>query len=208
MGCNCGNRVRTVGITPPCNCRNKANYLLEGKCCKSSIIFKATLKSNGIARHYYGCSETEFKTRFNNHKQSLVHRRKRNATELSRAVWNAEDAETNPSIKWSIAAKTSPYQPGAKTCNLWLAEKLAILQSNPATTLNKRSELNSKCRIKTSSKWKVLLRSIAYRKWRNAWCGFDLVASFSRFRKRFQWAFTSSYTFSCNFFTSSLTAGF
>ena len=99
VGCNCRNRVRTVGTTPPCNCRNKANYLLEGKCCESSIIYKATLKSNGTARHYYGCSETEFKTRFNNHKQNLVHQRKRNATELSKAVWNAKDAETNPSIE-------------------------------------------------------------------------------------------------------------
>ena len=81
-------------------------------------MYKATLKSNGTARHYFGCSETEFKTRFNNHKQSLVHRRKRNATELSKAVWNAEDAETNPSIEWSIAAKTNPYQPGAKSYNL------------------------------------------------------------------------------------------
>ena len=31
----------------------------------------------------------------------------------------------------------------AKLCNLCLAEKLAILQSNPATTLNKRSELRA-----------------------------------------------------------------
>ena len=42
------------------------------------------------------------------------------------------------------AVKTNPYQPGAKSCNLCLAEKLAILQSNPATSLNKRSEHNSK----------------------------------------------------------------
>ena len=34
--------------TPLCNCRNKANCPLESKCRKSSIIYKATLKSNGI----------------------------------------------------------------------------------------------------------------------------------------------------------------
>ena len=104
------------------------------------IVYKATLKSDGIARHYYGCSETEFKTRFNNHKQSLIHQHKRNATKLSKAVWNAKDARINPSIEWSTAAKTNPYQPGAKSCNLCFAGKLAVLQSNPATTLNKRSE--------------------------------------------------------------------
>ena len=57
----------------------------------------------------------------------------------------------------SIAAKTSPYQPGAKSCNLCLAEKLALLQSNPTTTLNKRSELSSKCRHKTKSKLKSFI---------------------------------------------------
>ena len=145
------NRADHRYTTPPCNCRNKANCLLEGKCRGSSIIFKATLKSSGIARHYYGCSETEFKTRFNNHKQSLVHRHKKNATELSKAVWNAKDAGTNPSIEWIIAAKTSPYQPRAKSCNLCLAEKLAIAQSNPAITLKKNQSLTANAATKTSS---------------------------------------------------------
>ena len=76
---------------------------------------------------------------------------------VSKAVWNAKDARTNPSIEWSVAAKTSPYQPGAKLCNLCLAEKLAILQSNPATTLNKRSELNSKCHHKNKFKLKSFI---------------------------------------------------
>ena len=80
-----------------------------------------------------------------------------NATELSKAVWNAKDAGTNPSIEWSVAAKTNPYQPGAKSCNLCLAEKLAILQSNPATTLYKRLELNSKCRHKNKFKLKSFI---------------------------------------------------
>ena len=151
------NRANSRRTTPPCNRRNTANCPLEGKCRESSIIYKATLKSNGIARHYYGCSETEFKTRFNNHKQCLEHRHKRNATEPSKAVWNARDAGTNPSIEWSIAANTNPYQPGAKSCNLCLVEKLAILQSNPATTLNKRSELNSKCRHKNKFKLKSFI---------------------------------------------------
>ena len=101
------------------------------------------------------------KIRFNNHKQSLVHRHKRNATELSKAVWNAKDAGTNPSIKWSIAAKANPYQPGTKSCNLFLAENLAILQSNPATKLNKRSQLSSKCAAtKTSSNLKSFIAGV------------------------------------------------
>ena len=80
-----------------------------------------------------------------------------NAMNLSKAVWNAKDAGTNPNIEWNIAAKTNPYQPGAKSCNLCLAEKLAILQSNPTTTLNERSELNSKCRLKNKFKLKSFI---------------------------------------------------
>ena len=190
------NRADPRRTTPPCNCGNKVNCPLEGKCRQSSFIYKASLKSNGIARHYYGCSETEFKT---NHKQSLVHRHKRNAKELSKAIWNAKDAGTNPSIKWSIAAKTNPYQPGAKSCNLCLAEKLVILQSNPATTLNKRSELNSKCRHKNKFKLKsltvlrrfcllnVMLDVVSI-------CSYLAPASARAFN-----ALTTSCTFSCDF---------
>ena len=114
------NRANSRRTTPPSNCRNKANCPLEGKCRESSIIYKTALKSNGIARHYYGCSETKFKTLFNNHKQSLLHRHKRNATELSKAVWNAKDAGSNLSIKWSITAKTNSYQPFIARSNSYL----------------------------------------------------------------------------------------
>ena len=65
---------------------------------------------------------------------------------LWKADWNAKDAGTNPSIELSNAAKTAPFQPGAKLCNLYLAEKFAVSQSNLITMLNKRVELNSKRR--------------------------------------------------------------
>ena len=52
----------------------------------------------------------------------------------------------NPCIEWSIATRTTPYHPGAKGCNLCLSEKLAILRVDPKTSLNKKSELNGKCR--------------------------------------------------------------
>ena len=132
--------------TPPCNCRNKINCPLEGKCRESSIVYKACLLSGNAANNYYGCCETEFKTRFNNHNQSFKFRRKSNATELSKAFWQAKDAGKKTRIKWSIVAQTAPYHPGAKSCNLCLKEKLTILQADASSTLNKRTELNGKCR--------------------------------------------------------------
>ena len=122
------NRAGPRRTTPSCNCRKKANCPLERKCRESSIIYKATLKSNGIARHYYGCSETKFKPVLTTQSKPCTSTQK-NAMKLSKAVWNAKDAGTNLSIEWSIAAKTSPHQPGAKSCNLCLAEKLVCVVS-------------------------------------------------------------------------------
>ena len=65
------NRAESACITPSCNCKNKASCPLKGNCRKSSIIYKATLKSGDVEKHYYGCSKTEFKTRFYNHNQSF-----------------------------------------------------------------------------------------------------------------------------------------
>ena len=118
---------------------------MEGKCHESSIVYKSCLISGNAASNYYGCCETEFKARFNNHNQSFKYRRKSNATKLSKAFWQAKDTGKNPCIKWSIVAHTAPYHLGAKSCNLYLKEILAILQADASSTLNKRTKLNRKC---------------------------------------------------------------
>ena len=78
-------RTEPANTVPPFNCRAKTSCPMKGLCHKSSIIYKVTLTSDGIAKNYYGCSETEFKTRFYNHNQSFKYRQKCNATELSKA---------------------------------------------------------------------------------------------------------------------------
>ena len=57
-------RTEPANTVPPCNCRAKTSCPMKGQCHKSSIIYKATLTSDGIAKNYYGCSETEFKPAF------------------------------------------------------------------------------------------------------------------------------------------------
>ena len=147
-------RTEPASTVPPWNCREKTSCPMKGLYRESSIIYKATLTTDGIAKNYYGCSETEFKTRFSNDNQSFKYRKKSNSTELSKAFWQAKDTGKNPSIKWSIAARTTPYYPGARWCKLCLAEKLFILRADPTTMLNKRSELNGKCRYKNKFKLK------------------------------------------------------
>ena len=120
-------RTKPASTVPPCNCRVKTSCPMKGQCCESSIIYKAILTTDGIAKNYYGCSETEFKTRFYNHNQSFRYWQRSNAPELSKAFWQAKDTGKNPFIEWSIVACTTPYHPGARWCNLCLAEKLFIL---------------------------------------------------------------------------------
>ena len=148
------NKADTCHTATPCNCRDKSYCPLEGRCHESSIVYKSTLKSGATARHYCGYCEVKFKARFHNHNQSLKHQHRRNNTELSKAVWKAGDAGANSSIEWSITAKTTPYKPGAKSCNIYLTKKLAILQLNPNTALYKRSKLNRKCHHKNKFKLK------------------------------------------------------
>ena len=79
-------RTKPANTIPPCNCRAKTSCPMKGKCCESSISYKATLTSDGIAKIYCGCSETEFKTRFYNHNQSFKYWQKCNATKLSKGL--------------------------------------------------------------------------------------------------------------------------
>ena len=131
-----------------CNCRSPDNCPLDGNCCVSSVVYKATLTSNNPPKKYYGCCSTSFKIRYGNHKQSFLHPQKKNATELSKAYWELKEEENGrpPDISWSIVRHARPYNGGTRRCNLCLEEKLTILQADPTTTLNKRSELVAKCR--------------------------------------------------------------
>ena len=85
-------RIEPANTAPPCNCRAKTSCPRKGLCRESFIIYKATLTSDDIAKNYYGCSKTEFKTRFYNHNQSFKYRQKCNATELFKAESKKTDS--------------------------------------------------------------------------------------------------------------------
>ena len=69
-------------------------------------------------------------------------------------LWKYKDKGIKPRITWSIVCKSFAYTSGAKRCNLCLAEKLAILQADQRTLLNKRYEFVSKCRHRNKFKLK------------------------------------------------------
>ena len=82
--------------------------------------------TNGInklsTKIYFGISETEFKSRYNNHTMSF----RNHDIELSKYIWNLKDQNKDFDIKWSILKKSSGYRNVSKSYNLCLLEKLVI----------------------------------------------------------------------------------
>ena len=139
----------TNTTTPPrtCNCRQPQNCPLGGMCLTQCIVYKATVSApNKPTQVYYGLTEGAFKTRFNNHTQSFRVEKHRRVTELSKYMWDLKDLGLEGEVRWEIAKRAGPYKCGARRCDLCLTEKMVIAAADPATMLNKRSELVSTCR--------------------------------------------------------------
>ena len=135
-----------------CNCQNETNCPLNGKCLTKSIIYKATITTTEGKKEYIGSCETTFKTRFANHQHSFRNPKLKSATALSKEVWKNKESNHNYNITWSIIKQTSTYRCGGKRCNLCLEEKLAILKSNQQNSLNRKSEIISRCRHRSKFK--------------------------------------------------------
>ena len=132
-----------------CNCRDAAKCPLSGKCLTESLVYKATVTSPSKAtKVYFGLTEGPFKTRFNQHSHSFRTdtAKRRTETELSKHIWQLQDAELEYSISWDIMQKAAPYKCGTRRCDLCLTEKMVIATADPISTLNKRAEIVSTCR--------------------------------------------------------------
>ena len=109
-------------------------------------MYKADVETEACTKTYYGASEGEFKTRYNNHTKSFRNLKYRNESELSKYLWDLKDNNTDFTLRWSIESFASPYKCGSMRCDLCLSEKLAIIRADTRHLLNKRTELISKCR--------------------------------------------------------------
>ena len=133
-----------------CNCKNKSDCPLDNKCLINKIVYKAEIETNNDTNElstkvYFGISETEFKSRYNNHTMSFRNRTHENDTELSKYIWSLKDENKDFDIKWSILKKSSGYSIISKSCNLCLLEKLVICNfKEKDRLLNKRLNLVSK----------------------------------------------------------------
>ena len=136
--------------TKKCNCRNKENCPLDGKCLISSIVYEAevTNKQNNEKHTYIGLTENTFKSRYTLHKSSFNNKNKRHSTTLSDLVWKSKEDEIEHDIKWKIlSGPIEAYSTTTKNCKLCTEEKLLILKnSHKKENINSRNEINSYCR--------------------------------------------------------------
>ena len=88
-----------------CNCRNKTNCPLNGKCKITNIIYGADITTANDHKFYYGTSETNFKQRRNNHSRDFKHLKYQHCTELAKYIWQLKNNSICYNIKWSIVSK-------------------------------------------------------------------------------------------------------
>ena len=91
------------------NCRSKPNCPFNGECLTQCLVYKATSATSRNSFVYYGTSEEEFKSRYNNHTKSFRHRECMNKTELSKHVWNLKDHGLDNNLSWEIHKR--PHHP-------------------------------------------------------------------------------------------------
>jgi len=132
--------------TRPCNCRKKEECPLDNQCLTKGIIYQATVTTEEGSECYVGLTDTEFKSRFANHKQSFKKEVYSNQTELSKYIWQLKNAKIDYKITWRILGKARAYSNTTKRCNLCNLEKYYIICHRELATLNKRSELVNSCR--------------------------------------------------------------
>ena len=131
-----------------CNCRNANECPLDQVCLTKDLVYQAevTTKDNNERKTYIGMTATTFKERYRNHKKSFDDIKYKNETELSKYVWNLKLDKKLYKINWSILSRASSIKAGGSNCNLCLEEKLQIISNyNSSSSLNKRSELFTKC---------------------------------------------------------------
>ena len=136
-----------------CNCRRGTVCPLEGKCLSKNIIYQATVTPTNPPdkpETYVGLTSTTFKLRLANHKKSFKHHTYRKETTLSEHIWGLKDKGVDHEVIWRILDRAKPFSPVTGVCAICTLEKYYILFKPELSTINKRDELNSSCRHKTS----------------------------------------------------------
>ena len=107
------------------------------------MVYQATVTTEQGSECYVGLTDTGFKSRFTNHKESFRNEAYSNQTELSKYVWQLKKAKVDYTIRFD---RSQSYYNATKRCKLCTLEKFYIICKQELATLNKRTELTSTCR--------------------------------------------------------------
>ena len=150
-------------VPATCNCRDKENCPMGGLegCNVGSVVYKATVSSEGEQDGFYVGSSNEFKKRWARHTQSWRDRSLEKDTGLAEEVWRRKDLGQEPKVVFEVVREAIPYTPKVGRCALCRAEKLELVRvlGTPGC-LNKRGELMGHCR----HRWKHMMACVGARK--------------------------------------------
>ena len=131
----------------PCNCRDKPSCPLHGECQTTEMIYVASITSGPTKKEYTGMSAPPFKSRHANHITTTRYEKYSSCTEFSNYIWKLKKSNAQYEVEWRIKDRARAYSNITKRCSLCTREKYHILNTlGSPSSLNKRSEMVSKCR--------------------------------------------------------------
>ena len=136
------------GANEPCVC-TKFECPVEGKCTQRGVIYNATIKrEDGITDTYIGLCEPTFKERWKNHRSNFKTRNPKNATTLSKYIWDLDDRKIKHEIDWKIVSRAQAFNPTTGICQLCNREKYFILFKPEMASVNERDSIAGPCQHK------------------------------------------------------------
>ena len=134
-----------------CNCRDKAECPLPGKCRTDQVVYRATVSTDNETETYVGLTAGELKTRYQKHKSDFNNLSDKNATTLATYIWQLKDENKAYQVGFKIVGKAAPFSAVSGRCNLCIREKYEIIFNPQNASLNSRNELFSTCRHKATA---------------------------------------------------------
>ena len=94
---------------PKCNCRNKEECPLPGRCQIDKVVYRATVTTNNKTETYVGLTAGSFKKRWSKHKTDFSYSDKRNSTTLSSYIWKLKDENQAHQVEFEIVCRAAPF---------------------------------------------------------------------------------------------------
>ena len=135
-------------VTPPCVC-TRYQCEVQGKCEEKGLIYQCEVRTNqenqaGTSETYIGLTENTFKDRLTKHRKS-INTEGYHKNSFSNYIWDLKRKNINFELSWRIVAKSKPYSPATKTCQLCIQEICYILFRRNMSSLNKKNEFFGYC---------------------------------------------------------------